>query len=69
MTTDELVTKYRVYMMGLMAESWATRRLAPSDLGPIVDRQVMMCETLIRQLVEDVVKHQPKPLPVNGVKK
>lgn len=69
MTTEELVQKYRTYMLGILAESWATRKLSPSDLGPIVDRQVIMCETIIRQLVEDVVKHQPKPLPVNGVKK
>lgn len=63
MTTEELKQKYRRHALGILAESWANRKLAINEFGLVVDRQILCFEELIQSLVNDVVRDPPKPLP------
>lgn len=66
MTRDEFIAKWRPVMLGWMGEAWALRKLAPSEFGMEMDRQIYQMGRILDSMYAEL---HPKPSaqpPANG---
>ncbi len=58
MTKPEFVEKYRSVMLGLMAESWAVRKLDPSSFGMVMDQHYQRVREVLGQMYDSLAPEQ-----------
>ena len=67
MTAEQMIQKYRRHWLGFLAESWACRKLPPSEFGALVDLQTIRMEEIIKVMVAELIpKQTPSPPSANG---
>lgn len=65
MNEDEFIRKYRGRFLLFLTEAWSCRKMAPSDLGLLVDAHSLTIEALLRDIHK---KHIAQPVPKPPVK-